>query len=597
MRSERFIHVLGALVVVSGAIYLSWLFAFALEWSHWWLAAPVGLAHAEAYGAALLFLFNAWHHPQPGKGPPPIGDVTVDIFIPTVDETFAVLGPAVIAAVAVRYPHETWVLDDGARGWVGELCDRAGAHWLRGEGGAQGKAGNLNHGLANSSGEFIATLDADFVARDSFIDDLVGYFADAEVALMQAPQVYYNTNSFQHARETSLWNEQSMFYEVVQPGRDRWNATFWCGSPAMLRRSALEAVGGVWTGSVTEDLATTLALHKAGWRSRYHNGLVAAGIAPEDFARFFRQRVRWVRGGTQALGQQILRPGLTLAQRVSYIGSSGRPWDALRQLVFHLVVPAILVTGQLPVDPEASTVGLFFAAQGLLLVATVCLGRGTYRIVQAQVYDILTLGAGLQALAALWQRHPPRFSPTVKGRGEESSRWARPLLWVVGLAALYIVAIPFGIARVASGEAEGAMVVATAWAVAMAALMVACLAFAAGKGMRAWRGLPLSEAVRIRRGGEVVEAETMRVAVDQVVVRLQAELAAGDSVSLETGWFKTSIAGVVESQAAVRGGGFEVVLAVPEPPYELAAFVSGEMFRAEADSGVTVAGVKAMASS
>ena len=98
------------------------------------------------------------------------------------------------------------------------------------------------------------------------------------MALVQLPQEFYNLDSVQHAQQkddTEPWHDQTLFYRVIQPGKNRWNAAFWCGSPSVVRRAALEDVGGVATDTITEDIHTTVRLHSRGWRTVYHDEILA----------------------------------------------------------------------------------------------------------------------------------------------------------------------------------------------------------------------------------------------------------------------------------------------------------------------------------
>lgn len=98
----------------------------------------------------------------------------------------------------IRYPHETYVLDDGNRPEVAELARELGCHYLARPTREHAKAGNLNYGLQHSSGEFVAVLDADHVPVPEFLDRLLGYFSDERVAFVQAPQEFANIDSYQH---------------------------------------------------------------------------------------------------------------------------------------------------------------------------------------------------------------------------------------------------------------------------------------------------------------------------------------------------------------------------------------------------------------
>ncbi|TFV55140.1 glycosyltransferase, partial [Mycobacterium sp. PS03-16] len=141
------------------------------------------------------------------------------------------------------------------------------------------KAGNLNHALAMVTTDLVAVFDADHVPEPDFLTRTLPYFADQQLALVQTPQDFYNTSSFEHYRPGSPLHEESLFYRVVQAGKHNAGAAFWCGTNAVLRVSALRGVGGVATETLTEDFHTTLRLHRAGWRTAYHNQVLASGLA------------------------------------------------------------------------------------------------------------------------------------------------------------------------------------------------------------------------------------------------------------------------------------------------------------------------------
>ncbi|WP_347057482.1 glycosyltransferase [Blastococcus sp. HT6-30] len=155
------------------------------------------------------------------------------------------------------------------------------------------KAGNLNHALALVRTDLVAVLDADHVPDPDFLSRTVPYFADERLALVQTPQHFYNTSSFEHLRPGVDLHEESLFYRVIQAGKHHAGAAFWCGTNAVLRVGALREVGGVATESLTEDLHTTMKLHRAGWRSTYHNEVLARGLAAGSPDAFYAQRRRW----------------------------------------------------------------------------------------------------------------------------------------------------------------------------------------------------------------------------------------------------------------------------------------------------------------
>jgi cellulose synthase (UDP-forming) len=320
-------------------------------------AAPVFswlLWAAELFGfvTTALFFFTAWR-PTDRVAPPPLPGRTVDVLVPTKDEPAAVLRTTLLACNDLHYPHRTLVLDDGARPEIEALCAELGCVYLARRSSEGAKAGNLNFGLAHSEAELVALFDADHVPVPHFLDRLVGYFADARVAFVQVPQEFYNTDSIQHRwdrRRKRIWAEQYLFFSVIQPGKDRWNAAFFVGSCAILRRAALDDLGGFPTGSITEDMLTSIRLHARGWSSVYHREFLAYGIAAQTLAPFAIQRQRWGVGNWQvfARANPLFLRGLTLPQRLCYLASMIYPLEGLQKLIFYATPPIALVTGVLP---------------------------------------------------------------------------------------------------------------------------------------------------------------------------------------------------------------------------------------------------------
>ena len=201
---------------------------------------------------------------------------SVDVFIPTYNEGIDVLERSIVGATHLDWPHEKlaiWVLDDGKRDWLREFCRDKGVGYIRRTDNVHAKAGNINHASTLTRGDFIVTLDADFVPYKNFIYRTLGFFYDPKVAIVQTPQHFFNKDFVQanlHLHETTP-DEQRLFFDVMMPARDAWDAAFWCGSCSLTRRTALEESGGVPTTSITEDLLTTLTLLRKGYVTRYLN--------------------------------------------------------------------------------------------------------------------------------------------------------------------------------------------------------------------------------------------------------------------------------------------------------------------------------------
>ena len=295
---DRIIRALALLALAWGAVYLVW--RILCTWHGSQPAMFVVLYAGEFFGWTVLagFTFMAWRIPVPSR--PPIGwRPTVDVFVCTYDEGLDVLGATLVGCDRITYPHITWLLDDGHRDDVRDLADRFGSRYITRSGNEHAKAGNINNAMKHTDGQLILILDADHVPQPDILDATVGYFDDPSVALVQTPHDFGNHDSFQHF-ETGR-HDQSMFFEVIMPGKDRHDGAYWCGSAAVILRHALEGIGGIATETVAEDFHTTLRLHGEGWHTRYHDETLVQGLAPHDLASFLLQRDRWARGNLAVL--------------------------------------------------------------------------------------------------------------------------------------------------------------------------------------------------------------------------------------------------------------------------------------------------------
>ena len=206
-----------------------------------------------------------------------------------------------------------------------------------------------------TDGEFVVVFDADHVADRQFIERLIGYFADESMGFVQTPHAFYNFDAFQgvlNYERRKYWEEGMLFYNVIQPGKNRWNAVSFCGSAAMLRRKALEDVGLVATESITEDMLTGLRMHAKGWKSLFVNERLIAALAAEDIASFTTQRLRWGEGnlGIFAIENPLTMRGLTWPQRICYAGSILSWTTGVKNLLIYSTPMLMLLTGMAPVN-------------------------------------------------------------------------------------------------------------------------------------------------------------------------------------------------------------------------------------------------------
>ncbi len=423
------------LALVATAVYLGWRATSTLNLEAWYLAVPMLVLEVHAAIGLGLFSFSLWDvdvRPR-RRGLRRIPSVAV--LIPTYNEGPEILIPTISAAVSLEPVHETWVLDDGDRPEIADLAERLGARYLTRPSHEHAKAGNLNHALGVIDAEILAILDADHVAAPDFLRATLGYFADRRVALVQTPQDFYNVTSFEHGSGVAYgepFHEQTLFYRLLQPGKNRWNAAFWCGTSAIVRTAALRAVGGAATETITEDIHTTIRFHRAGWKTIYHNEVLARGLAADDAAQYQLQRNRWGTGAMQVLRAEnpLIVPGLTLGQRLGYAATLLGWFDSWRTLGFLLLPPLVLVTGQIPILADGLTFALAFGiTYGLQQAALYMLGRGAYRPVLSVVFDLVRMSPNFAATMTLFTSRTPRFRVTPKGRvATERGRVDAPLM-------------------------------------------------------------------------------------------------------------------------------------------------------------------------
>ncbi|HEX5755322.1 MAG TPA: glycosyltransferase [Arenimonas sp.] len=416
--------------------------------------APVfsGLLYgAELFGfsATLLHLFMVWRLSVRKSLPAPAG-LKVDIFVPTFNEPVDMVRRTLLAARNVDYAHGTWLLDDGNRPEMRALAVELGIRYLAREHNTHAKAGNLNNALLHSTADFIAIFDADHAPKRNFLDETLGYFRDPKLGFVQTPQDFFNLDSYQHRkaeRDHRIWTEQSLFFRVIQRGKDVWNAAFFCGSCAVIRRSALDEIGGFATRSITEDLETSVAVHRAGYRSVYVPEPLAFGIAPSSASPFLKQRVRWGQGAMQVIRQEwfFLRGKLTLAQRLNYMASTLTYFDGWQKAIFYLAPVWVLTTGTMPLITDVQTFLMLFVPYFILtFLVFEEAGRGFGRSALIEQYNMARFAAFAWATVGLFRRNL-RFKVTAKNGLSATQTEARIMSPQIVVAGLNILAIAAGV--------------------------------------------------------------------------------------------------------------------------------------------------------
>lgn len=431
------------------------------------------LLGAETYGYILLllstFLSVDVYKRQPRPAPlSPSACPTVDILIPSYNEPDDLLEVTLTAALNVNYPAgcvKVYLLDDG--GTLGKrnqadpkkaseaqarhdhlkkVCAHLGAHYLTREKNDHAKAGNINAALQETYGELILILDADHVPSTDILTRTVGYFIeDPKLFLVQTPHFFLNPDPLERNLDTfrKMPSENEMFYSVIQRGLDGLNASFFCGSAALLRRKHIMEIGGIQGDTITEDAETALELHSRGYRSAYVDRPMVAGLSPETFSGFIVQRMRWTQGMVQIflLKNPLLKKGLTLAQRIGYFNSCFYWFFPLARMAF-ILGPLLYLLFGVPVYVGDLSDFLMYGLPhivGALMLSSILYGHTRWAFA-SELYEVIQSihcsGAILQVL-----RNPrsPSFAVTPKGENLDEnfvSPLARPFYVLIAIVFL-----------------------------------------------------------------------------------------------------------------------------------------------------------------
>jgi len=362
---------------------------------------------------------------------------TVDIMIPTFNEPLEIVRYTVLAAQEIDWPKDRLtitILDDGAREHFQDFATEAGVGYIARTEHSGAKAGNLNNAIDQHLGEYVAIFDCDHVPTRSFLQLTMGwFFADRNLALMQTPHHFYSPDPFERNLNQfrTTPNEGSLFYGIVQDANDLWNATFFCGSCAVMRRAALEEVGGIAQDTVTEDAHTSLRLQRAGWNTAYINIAQAAGLATETLAGHVSQRIRWARGMAQILrtDNPLFGRGLRISQRLCYLNATLHYLYGIPRIIF-LTAPLLYLIFGLSNLPGYWAAILAFALPHLLLsnIANSRIQGGHRHSFWNEIYEtVLAPYILIPTTVALIAPKHGKFNVTAKGGLQDDSYFDRKI--------------------------------------------------------------------------------------------------------------------------------------------------------------------------
>lgn len=347
------------------------------------------LAQDRLYDIAEIVRDKAEKQPQDWRMYLDEWPVSIDVFITTYGEDLETIRKTVTAAVAMQGKHDTYVLDDGRSDEVRDLAAELGARYVRRLSSNGAKAGNVNHALSLTRGDFFVVLDADFVPLPSFLHETVPFFASSDVAFVQTPQTYGNMNS---VISRGAGYMQAVFYRFVQPGRNRFNAAFCVGTNVIFRRAAIDSVGGIYSDSKSEDVWTSLMLHEKGWRTVYIPTTLAIGDTPETVEAYTKQQLRWATGGFEIMlthNPLSRKRKLTMDQRLQYTVTATHYLTGIAPLLLLLVPPLQIYFNLTPMNLTLTTGEwlLFYAGFYVMQIVLAFYTLGSFR------WEVLLLAA------------------------------------------------------------------------------------------------------------------------------------------------------------------------------------------------------------
>jgi cellulose synthase (UDP-forming) len=420
--------------------------------------------------------------------------VTVDVFITVYGEPVETVRRTARAAANMRGRHETWILDDGKSDEIRALAEELGVNYLTRPDNKGAKAGNINHALAHTEGDFYVILDADFVPTPDLLVETLPFFTDPNVAFVQTPQVYGNIHNFITRGSGYL---QTVFYTLIQPGKNRFNAAFSVGTNVVYRRSAIAGIGGMYQESKSEDVWTSLLLHEKGWRSIYIPNILAIGDTPETIEAYTKQQTRWATGAYEILLQRypLANRLLTLDQRLQYHATATFYLQGFVTFMLLLLPPIQIFLGLSPIASDLPVWQWLMYYSGFylmqVLVAAVTIGSFRWEtLLLATVSFPMYIRAFFNALL---RRDRAWHVTGSTGRSNSPFNFILPQL---SMLALLVVSTVVGIQHVAW---TGEFTIAIIWNVINTAALTVFLVIAVREARALARGGTAAGSRRARR--------------------------------------------------------------------------------------------------
>jgi cellulose synthase (UDP-forming) len=477
----------------------------------------------------------------------------VDIYIPTFNEDVEIVRKTALAAMACDYApgkKTVYVLDDGRperykendprrekfrerREQIRQMCEEIGCLLMTRDNNNHAKAGNINNAFHNTEGDLVLILDCDHIPSRQFLVDTVGFFYDPKVSFVQTPHWFYNPDPFERNLLTSgrIPAGNELFYKVLQKGNDFWNAAFFCGSAAIIRKSHALEVEGVAVETVTEDCHTALRLHSRGYKSVYYDKIMVAGLAPDTFSSYVGQQVRWARGMAQILRLEnpLFNPGLklTIPQRICYFSATSHFLYGYPRLIYAIVPTLFLLFGINPIRGLGLETLAYAVPHILLALFT---NYVIYKNVRFSFWNeifefVMAFQAGWVTMLALINPKLGSFNVTDKGVNvaKRTFDWQsmRGLMVVTGFVFASLFAVPYWL--LLRPEDWQAVLVNTLWSGFNLILLIAALLVGFEQPqVRSAHRLQRRLRVEVSSNNQIFRGETVNISETGALISLES---------------------------------------------------------------------------
>ncbi len=395
----------------------------------------------------------------------------IDVYICCAGEPNYVILKTAIAAQEMLIPHNTWILDDGKNNDLRIAAKKLGVGYLRRETNAHAKAGNVNAAFQRTTGRFVAILDADHVPRPDFLSQTVPHLiANPSVAMVQTPQTYDTRNRGMVSEGAAV--SQELFYGAIMPAKNASNSAFCVGTNVVFRRASLFSLttqevrvrgkaarrsgdvqvtkltqlgreypkGGIWIGSNSEDIWTSLELTRRGWRTVFLSKVLTQGLTPDRLGPFMKQQFRWASGGWEVLLKSGLlkEHRLTLSQKVQYSLVPSHYALSMATAIFSVMSPVYLLADRSPINAPFWDWFVHYVPFYALTIAVPFLQAGKVRL-SAIVVSLAAAPAHIRALLLTAAGQEASWSVTNGRHGGFSLRSVLPHLFIGVLCILALI--------------------------------------------------------------------------------------------------------------------------------------------------------------